>query len=41
MSDSVERPTLEKSSRFKFEFFEEGDKTTWLGVEDKACVDFD
>jgi spore coat polysaccharide biosynthesis predicted glycosyltransferase SpsG len=40
-SDKVDSPTLEKSSRFKLEFLEDGDKTTWLGVEDKDCVVFD
>jgi hypothetical protein len=30
----VDNPTLEKSNRFRFEFFEDGDKTTWLGVDE-------
>jgi hypothetical protein len=33
-SDKVDKPTLEKSSKFKLEFLEEGERTTWLGVDD-------
>jgi hypothetical protein len=41
VSDSVDNPTLEKSNRFRFEFFEDGDKTTWLGVDEIDWVDLD
>jgi hypothetical protein len=40
-SDNVDKPTLEKSNRFKLEFFEDGDKTTWLGVDEIDWVDLD
>jgi hypothetical protein len=33
-SDSVDKPTLEKSNKFRLEFLEDGERTTWLGVEE-------
>lgn len=40
-SDKVFSPTLEKSSKFTLELFDDGDNNTWLGVEDRDWVDFD
>jgi hypothetical protein len=36
-SDKVDSPTLEKSSRFKLEFLEEGDNSTCVGEEETVC----